>query len=146
METNRTGNKLALTVTVARSILMDLSNLFRALVTKESAEEIPMSQDPIKAPLAGLLNRWRRLSTFINENHETMRFTDYIYAEANARCANELGRVLERLPRTWSESQMQAAVNDEVFFICELCKSVRSMDMMSAVLNKRLSQLKGELR
>jgi hypothetical protein len=145
---NQTGSKLALTVTVTRSILTDLSNLWRALVQKGEDDQ-PLKQDPIKAPLAGVLSRWRRLATFINTSQETMKLTDYIYAEASLRCANELSRVLERIPRTWSESQMRAAIKDaradEVFFISELCKSMRDANMLSMALKKRLAQLKGEL-
>jgi len=145
---NQTGSKLALTVTVMRSILTDLSNLWRALVQKGEDDQ-PLTQDPIKAPLAGVLSRWRRLATFINTSQETMKLTDYVYAEANLRCANELSRVLERIPRTWSESQLRAAVKDaradEVFFISELCKGMHDANMLSMALKKRLAQLKGEL-
>ncbi|HVH69943.1 MAG TPA: hypothetical protein VNB49_02380 [Candidatus Dormibacteraeota bacterium] len=144
------GSKLALTVTVARSIFTDLSNLWRALLHKAEGET-PPSQDPLKAPIAGCVERWRRLAWFINTSQETMKFTDYIYAEAQLRCANELSRALERIPKSWSESQVRAALReartDEVFFISELCTSYsRDSKMLHLALRKRLAQLKGELR
>ena len=145
MSTN--GSKLALTVTVTRSIFADLSNFWRAL-KGTNGDAMPMSQDPIKAPLAGLLSRWRRLSTFI-QTTESMRFSDYAVADANMRCANELARVLDRIPKTWSESQVRAAVKaaraDEVFFISELSKTIHDSSVLAHALKKRLAQLKGEI-